>query len=276
MLSSTPQCRTEVDLPSNLEWLVLRLVRIVQNRIQSALIFEDDADWDVMIKSQLVEVARGVLSFQVAHNTANSSPYGNEWDMLWLGHCGVMDADPKNPKYYVIHEDPTVPPLSHQTYRLRLPDMSPPELNGNFTRVVFNNGRGICGSAYALSLKGAEKLLYQYSLEPQAPPWDIALSRFCKHKLDDARCFATFPALFQSYRAAGNTAADSDRTDPVAKFRNKGYTENLVYPMKPNLESFVTAARTVRSQWPNDTMFPEIDPLSLQIPKGRAIELVDS
>lgn len=37
---------------------------MVEEGIQTALIMEDDADWDVLLKSQMVEFARGVRYLQ--------------------------------------------------------------------------------------------------------------------------------------------------------------------------------------------------------------------
>ena len=82
---------------------------------------EDDADWDVRIKSQVRDYAkgsqmllqplkgttdkfldpthdghhgRGATNFYLDEFSkvceANTSPYGDvdRWDLLWLGHCG--------------------------------------------------------------------------------------------------------------------------------------------------------------------------------------------
>jgi hypothetical protein len=96
----------------------------VRRNLSSALIFEDDADWDVRLRDQLRNFAlssraltqplAGVEPFTYADATyphpsdtspaslndfafdslpatvaPASSPYGDEWDVLWLGHCGM-------------------------------------------------------------------------------------------------------------------------------------------------------------------------------------------
>ncbi|PPJ52439.1 hypothetical protein CBER1_10305 [Cercospora berteroae] len=101
------------------------LRRIVDENISSALILEDDADWDIRIKSQMRDFARAsrrLLQPQVnatdqsldrrfsrplpvnyvlgdANTTEpTTSPYGDLdlWDMLWIGHCGVSLPLPVN------------------------------------------------------------------------------------------------------------------------------------------------------------------------------------
>ena len=51
---------------------------MIRDRIQSAMVFEDDADWDVLIKKQMMEVARGTQYIQGVDTTSHS-PYGDAW-----------------------------------------------------------------------------------------------------------------------------------------------------------------------------------------------------
>ncbi|OQD77314.1 hypothetical protein PENDEC_c003G04835 [Penicillium decumbens] len=60
---------------------------IVEEGLDNGVIFEDDADWDVNIKSQLQSFALAVRALQGTAETKTSSPYGDDWDILWLGHC---------------------------------------------------------------------------------------------------------------------------------------------------------------------------------------------
>lgn len=113
--------------------------------IQSALIFEDDADWDIGFRAQLKQLARGAKYLQkVDEDAVTRSPYGDSWDMLWLGHCGqfTMDSDKRR---FVITEDPTVEPTVHRKYWLENPDMSTwdhPSNAVNDTRIIFRSSGG--------------------------------------------------------------------------------------------------------------------------------------
>jgi hypothetical protein len=62
---------------------------VVENGYSSVLIMEDDMDWDVRIKSQLLQVAKGARYLQPS-SKMDVSPYGDDWDVLWLGHCGEV------------------------------------------------------------------------------------------------------------------------------------------------------------------------------------------
>lgn len=97
---------------------------MVRRNLSSALILEDDADWDVRLRNQLQDFALSSrtltqplarseqgryadVTYPHPSDTSPSSveditfdsrprtvvpvtsPYGDEWDVLWLGHCGM-------------------------------------------------------------------------------------------------------------------------------------------------------------------------------------------
>ena len=58
----------------------------MKERTPSALIMEDDADWDVLLKPQLVEFAHGTRYLQGVKVQTTQSPYGDDWnESLRLG-----------------------------------------------------------------------------------------------------------------------------------------------------------------------------------------------
>lgn len=79
---------------------------IVASNVQSALVLEADADWDVRVKDQLAAV-----SAHLPNATANE-PYGLGWDVMWLGHCAHRGDERDGGKYlgeiYAVYEDDTV------------------------------------------------------------------------------------------------------------------------------------------------------------------------
>ena len=73
------------------------------------MVMEDNVDWDVMIKAQMTEVARGTRYMQKAPDSVHS-PYGDHWDLLVTGHCGLWNKMGEDQDYWVINDDPTVNP----------------------------------------------------------------------------------------------------------------------------------------------------------------------
>jgi len=121
---------------------------MVENNIGSALIMEDDADWDIRIRDQLVDFAKASRelnnradqqrSLAVNHTSEGTaihfeditneqpsnqhdSPFGSSWDILWLGHIGMRCAhdddrslETKYRDFVVQHDDATVVQYSQQ------------------------------------------------------------------------------------------------------------------------------------------------------------------
>jgi GR25 family glycosyltransferase involved in LPS biosynthesis len=143
------------------------LRRIVRDNVATALIFEDDADWDVSFKRQLVQFARGSrYILNTTHTASAPSPYGDNWDMLWIGHCGTWYHEEDNRRIFVIPNDPTVAPPTHRK-NVDQPDMSHWEegpSGDNQTRIVFHSKGGVCTAAYAISQQGARKALHYVRL----------------------------------------------------------------------------------------------------------------
>ncbi|KAI0405464.1 glycosyltransferase family 25 protein [Xylaria palmicola] len=221
--------------------------RIVEDDLESALILEDDMDWDVRLKAQLEQVAKGARGI-FPSNSRPSSPYGGAWDVLWLGHCGEIFPEtlpenigkPEHPKY-TIYSDETVPPLNKVTGLVDFKGY--PE----FTRWVHVAGGPICSFAYALSQSGARKVLFGLSVDRLGGNFDNALADFCRDgasgNLDGlrAKCVAVTPPVFFHHRAKGRITKDSDiqKADDDAPVREKGTTENIVWSARNNIRNMM-------------------------------------
>ncbi|MCJ1419416.1 hypothetical protein MMC32_005771 [Xylographa parallela] len=203
---------------------------VVAQGLTSALIFEDDIDWDIRLKAQLYDTAkvfrmltRAVVAdthFEAnetdipaknipgepidlnfhelpVESTPPDSPYGDNWDILWLGYChGPWSPAPGGqPKDQVIQfADATVPTrYGLGTY--------PPQ-----TRVWKHASDPICSLGYAVSQRGARNLLYEAGLVSFDKPFDILLLDFCQRY----NCLLTQPQLFNHWRKPGKISCDSD------------------------------------------------------------------
>jgi hypothetical protein len=80
MLASSPEYPRKVRTMFRQAFkfgLTLNANSMVERRVESALIFEDDADWDVALKYQLLQFARGSrFLLNTSNNTGPISPYG--------------------------------------------------------------------------------------------------------------------------------------------------------------------------------------------------------
>lgn len=196
---------------------------VIERGYGSALIMEDDIDWDVDVRNQTLLIANAV------RNLTNQpeipfAPYGLEWDVMWMGHC----SDPPNATApMVIFEDPTSIP--HKRYR---------GLNRYITKVLQEGQRSVhyswspvCTFAYAVSPKGARKLLAHASLG-HGGAFDLMLLHACQDKVVD--CISVNPEIFDPYHPAEGDLSEvraGDNGDVLDQEASKdmGHTDNILH-----------------------------------------------
>ena len=224
---------------------------MVHNDIATALVFEGDSDWDVGIRAQMLEFARGTRFVHDEQDQATLSPYGDDWDLLWIGHCGSGPA-PWNLKRYVIPFDPTVvPPAARIAFGT--PDMSHWEdRDGNHTRVIYPAFAGTCTASYAISLRGARKALYRLSMQPNSYAVDLGLRSICQDKDFGFKCIAPYPTIVGLYRPAGNTSqySDIENYDGIAE---EGIANGLMFSTRMNIDRLLKGEMTFKSSFPDVT-----------------------
>ncbi|KFZ18104.1 hypothetical protein V501_01353 [Pseudogymnoascus sp. VKM F-4519 (FW-2642)] len=140
--------------------------RVVEEDIETAIILEDDADWDVNVHEIFhelsVQMRKGKLrKTQASKHEMRNAPYGLDWDLLYIGTCWDIPNKENRP--------------NHQTYDDRFgPNRS--EQSGSFVaelegwgltvtdetrqRVIAPSWYPVCTIGYAVTRLGAQKLLY--------------------------------------------------------------------------------------------------------------------
>lgn len=231
------------------------------------LILEDDADWDTHLKSQLADFARAARTLQdhsegkgemigngddrndddqavppglddlSATDSSSDSPYGQHWDLLWLGACITRFSASREEAMVLLHDDPTVASHRHLLQ------------NGSFswdeyperTRIAYvPRGDTICTFAYALSRAGARKALLYLGVADQPTTFDFHMSDLCRERHLGMRCVGLVPGLFMHHRPPGRVLGDSDIVDKGGDaVREVGFTENILYSTRLNLRNLV-------------------------------------
>lgn len=265
---------------------------IVQNNLSSAVIFEDDLDWDVRIRGQARDFALASrallqplaggrsevfadptyptvqeqdagldpppLSFANLPRTEDpaASPYGDGWDVLWLGHCGVQQptGDPKDQwaersrhisRGAVVKEkDPSVPQTGSihswdDDGHARFRDSYPAH-----TRVTHHALDAVCTFAYGVSQAGARRILYDLGLWKMDDPFDLGLRQFCDGTFEHARhvCLTTQPSLFSHFEKKEGSDLDHEKT------------WNIRWSARENLVKLLDGKEDYEDQWP-DTLW---------------------
>ena len=259
------------------------MFRIIEQNLTTALILEDDADWDFRLKSQLSEVSVAAKSLptllaeskgnpdsgqerlsdveiakrsSIYHKTlarGKENDYGRDWDVLWLGHCGAKlpPPSPDRPNRIVLPDDVTVPEPQHLK-PMRNADLDeighvyPPH-----TRVVHQANKNVCTIAYAVTQIGARKLLYEFGIREFSKGYDFALSDFCDgltraEKESRPLCLTVQPPIFSHHFPL---KMNSDITGHGPGYVAAMETRYVRWSVMMNLERLVKGEEEIEEQW---------------------------
>jgi hypothetical protein len=230
---------------------------------------EDDMDWDVHLKTQLVDFAQGARHIFPSSSFTPHSPYGDDWDLLWLGHCGEpfpefleenvdlqSEAKAKISAKYMITDDQTVPSYENAP---GLVDWTPYKPK---TRIMHLTAAPMCSFAYAISQRGARKLLHALSVNGLHMAFDNSLAQLCRDAVFDLgrdkngdynmQCMSVNPTLMFHHKAKGPILADSDIQSYGADggIRVQGITESIEWSMRLNIQNLL-ANRPLQAQFDN-------------------------
>ncbi|KAL2262370.1 hypothetical protein VTK26DRAFT_1553 [Humicola hyalothermophila] len=186
------------------------------------------------------------------------SPYGDDWDVLWIGHCGMhfpFSHFPTTvPKARIIRaQDVTVAPRKDLwTYNI------PFTLKENYpdhTRAYHHVQEGVCSLGYAVSRRGARALLHEVGLRPVTDPFDLLLRAYCegdKGRAPGRQCLTTQPALFQHHRTAGPKNAMSDIGDHGDEWVDSARTDMVRWSVRMNAQVLLEGGDVFEDQYPDD------------------------
>ena len=239
----------------------LNVVReIVDRQLSTALVMEDDADWDTSFKDQLhlfAQATQYVFGRDVTPGSTPWSPYGDDWDLLWLGHCGsVIKAN--DGRRFLIENDPTVPsPRRRVNQPMRgLVDIEEAGIS-NTTRIVYQTEGGRCTYAYALSNRGARRALATLSSLRRFEPFDVAFSKLCREE-PRFKCLGVFPQLVGNFEKLVSDDEDAPASGKGHDLALHGWgTPNIVYSTRLNMVRLLAGNKeNFERQWPDD---PEVE-----------------
>ncbi|KAI1144574.1 glycosyltransferase family 25 protein [Hypoxylon sp. FL0543] len=253
---------------------------VVRRNLSSALIMEDDADWDVRLRRQLRDYALSARALtQPLAGSSNStpayadatypradngpasvpdidfddlpatqppriSPYGDDWDLFWAGHCGMhfpFPYGPALPKGRVVHRGDETAPQRRHLWTIS----SPYDLKDQYpdhTRVVHHVQDACCSLAYAVTQAGARRVLREVGLKDMNEPFDLQLKSFCEGSGKPVRgphnCLTVQPPIFNLHFSAGPKGASSDISDHGEGFQHE-WTSMTRYSVRLNADALI-------------------------------------
>lgn len=173
-------------------WMVHRdmLKYIVMSGTQTALILEDDADWDVNIHYQMQLLSTAIRNLTNA-SADDRSPYGSKWDVIWLGHSGDQSFNTATP--HVEYTDPTTFPF--QSYAWWTKTFLEQYNKAGHRSVQWPiEPTGLI--AYAVNVGVAQKILHHLG-EGAHQAIDIEMRYLCQYHI--LECFITNPEIVGMY-----------------------------------------------------------------------------
>lgn len=187
--------------------------KMIHENISSALIMESDVDWDMRIKDSMVGLGEGVKAIadwpfeppqksqdpkhprNFGKEMQTHSPYGDKWDLVWMGHCG-SSAD-GNGRIFAWN-DTSAPDEEHAWSFAERPGEGhrPPG-----SRIVFQMRKTVCTTAYMISNQGAHK--FEKVFREANSPIDLKIWSDCEHN-PELSCLGVWPQIISMAESKTN------------------------------------------------------------------------
>lgn len=162
-------------------------------------------------------------------NESDPMPFGIDWDVLWLGHCGSLIVDEMPPPRIFADDSRCETELYSGWSKAFLRDRL---VEGH--RQVQSSLLTVCTFGYGVTKRGARKMVSLLS-KGADEAFDVALSGYCKE--EKLKCLVVNPQLFNHYEppvgsgylSAVHVGDGQGETSDESGFENsKGTTGNIV------------------------------------------------
>ena len=223
--------KTTPALGSATAWMshIDLLKYVIASGFESAFIVEDDVDFDVDFKNQLRLVSDNVRAFMETP-AENNLPYGENWDVLWLGHCGSIIEDWMPPMRKYRDDSRCKTELYSGWTKHYLRD----KLEENH-RYVQTSAATVCTFGFGVTRQSAPKILKLLAAGADEA-YDVSMSNFCRK--NELRCVVVNPQIMNHYEPpkdsgylspvhVGDGQGDSAKDSDFEKI--KGTTGNIMH-----------------------------------------------
>lgn len=218
---------------------------MIDNDIQSALIIEDDVDWDLNVKEIM-----GAFNWQLRYNNTmrwgadvrkgwgDECPYGCDWDELFVGQCGGS-PNKNRLDLHSIFPEPHSPALSTS------PEWVQKEFKQYWNlsesagiRIISPTWEPLCLMGYALTRMGAMRMLYHIGgWKPFGHPVDNEIA--WKTSAGKVSGYTLSPPVFTSWRIGGSQDSDNDAGMMAEKVNHEGPSKGKSLGMKTSVRKYL-------------------------------------
>ncbi|GKZ69465.1 hypothetical protein AnigIFM50267_004674 [Aspergillus niger] len=210
-------------------------------------------------------VADGIASSQQIpkinapeRNATTDSPYGDSWDVLWIGHCG-MKCNSSSPVQVMPHDITAMPSRYLPPYLYDAPAGT-----GNNVRMSCIIEKAACSAAYAITYGASQKILAALTRLTDDDNLDFPdlLSELCYN--GSLECYSSYPSLVGRWKSSRKEEYSSDN-DQEAVDRQMSRSSGVMYSTLGNIEHILGGECTVRASI-DDAIVPELNPDLFEVP----------
>ncbi|KAK9466980.1 hypothetical protein V1512DRAFT_262819 [Lipomyces arxii] len=209
--------------------------RFLQSGLETALILEDDVDFDVHIhdifRRMSMQMQRNPIRVEPPTlHEKSTAPYGLDWDMIYVGHCSDYSNKDRR-DLAIVFDDPAAPPRSNMigSFIGQLEEFGVRGSDIGKKRVVAPSFGPVCTAGYAITRRGAQRLLLNFSYLGLDAAIDIDILR--KLQAGKLRGYTVTPNVFAPWRVDGLKDSDNIGTERNISFNGLGnrggYSKNL-------------------------------------------------
>lgn len=178
---------------------------ILKEGWENALILEGDAAFGIDIRKQSERMAKALNKLSgdraLGLNATKSHPWGSSWDMIYFGACGEGNdfSDIFN-----VYEDPGSVSFRYDFSLVESFDI------GVGKRTIRKSGTPGCTTGYAISRRGARRMLVRQAIDSDMPIDIMIQSEIGKGNIES---FTVWPPIMVQWiykRGLGGSVRDSD------------------------------------------------------------------
>jgi GR25 family glycosyltransferase involved in LPS biosynthesis len=199
----------------------------------TALILEDDIDWDIKTRDIMALVGehmKAAVSSAMGSSSSitSSGPYYHEhWDTLWVGAClSEIPGDVR--KSLTVYKDPYAPTAkdlkSYDREYMSMLGVDYPE-TGPGMRALHHAQSPTCTYGYAVSKKGAQRLLYNVGYRGLDAPVDLIIGNAIRSGRLNG--MIVWPPVFTRWSVGGSKDSDISATHGKDKGNLHGRSQGL-------------------------------------------------
>ncbi|KAK9360610.1 hypothetical protein V1504DRAFT_454050 [Lipomyces starkeyi] len=209
---------------------------LLESDFETLLVLEDDVDFDANIHD-IFEL----LSTQMQHNRIRTTPptehekkaapYGLDWDVLYVGQCSDRSNEDRLDLVH-IYEDPNVP-SRHDTFDHFVGQLQSLGIHGRNLgkmRAIAPAWSPVCTMGYAITRKGAERLILDLSYRGITAAIDIDIIRKLQQGI--IRGYSITPPLFSAWRVDGAKDSDNQGLEKDQSELGSGNRQGYSHSMK--------------------------------------------